>query len=191
MEHSRYKHRITSLPKTLHTQSEKATCQVFSNLLYYLDQLWVALQSLPQGMSATLPPLQGDKTLELEPPMKTILLFSILLCAIAMPAIGELTDADLDKIRLIVKEEVKTAEEEIKTEMTLIKSKIDGLDTRLRNVETNIAELRGRSIALSAIKDWGVALCALGALIVSIIALRKKQPKLPQTAQDAPKAASQ
>ena len=24
-------------------------------------QFWVALQSLPQGMSATLPPLQGDK----------------------------------------------------------------------------------------------------------------------------------
>ena len=123
--------------------------------------------------------------------MKTILLFSILLCAIALPALGELTDADLDKIRLIVKDEVKAAKEEIKTEMTLITSKIDGLDTRLRNVETNIAELRGRSIALSAIKDWGVALCALGALIVSIIALRKKQPKSPQNAQDTQKAVSQ
>ena len=123
--------------------------------------------------------------------MKTILLFSILFCAIALPALGELTDADLDKIRLIVKDEVKAAKEEIKTEMTLITSKIDGLDTRLRNVETNIAELRGRSIALSAIKDWGVALCALGALIVSIIALRKKQPKSPQNAQDTQKAVSQ
>ena len=123
--------------------------------------------------------------------MKPILLFSILLCALAMPAIGALTDADLDKIRLIVKDEVKAAKEEIKTEMTLINSKIGGLDTRLRNVETNIAELRGRSIALSAIKDWGVALCALGALIVSIIALRKKQPKLPQNTQDTQKAASQ
>ena len=116
--------------------------------------------------------------------MKTILLFSILFCAIAIPAIGELTDADLDKIRLIV-------QEEIKKETTTIGTKIDGLDTRLRNVETNIAELRGRSIALSAIKDWDVALCALGALIVSIIALRKKQPKLPQTAQDPPRAVSQ
>ena len=123
--------------------------------------------------------------------MKLILLFSILLCAIAMPALGELTDADLDKIRLIVKDEVKAAKEEIKTEMTLINSKIDGLDTRLRNIETNIAELRGRSIALSAIKDWGVALCALGALIVSIIALRKKQPKSPQNTQDTQKATSQ
>ena len=40
--------------------------------------------------------------------MKTILVLSILFWAIALPALGELTDADLDKIRLIVKEEVKT-----------------------------------------------------------------------------------
>ncbi len=55
-------------------ESEKTTCQVFLNLLYYL----------------------------------TILLFSILFSLIALPALGELTDADLDKIRLVVKEEVKT-----------------------------------------------------------------------------------
>ena len=123
--------------------------------------------------------------------MKTILFLSILFSLIALPVLGELTDADLDKIRLIVKEEVKAAKEEIKTEITLINSKIDGLDTRLRNVETNIAELRGRSIAFSAIKDWAVALCALGALVVSIIALRKKQPIVPQTTQDTQKAVSQ
>ena len=37
--------------------------------------------------------------------MKTILLSTLLLCAIAMPTSAELTDADLDKIRLIVKYE--------------------------------------------------------------------------------------
>ena len=123
--------------------------------------------------------------------MKTILFLSILLCALAMPAIGALTDADFDKIRLIVNDSEKRVKEEIKAEIAIIHTKIEGLDTRLRNVETNIAELRGRSIALSAIKDWGVALCALGALIVSIIALRKKQPKFPQNAQDTQKAVSQ
>ena len=123
--------------------------------------------------------------------MKTILFLSILLCALAMPAIGALTDADLDKIRLIVNDSEKRVKEEIKAEIAIIHTKIEGLDTRLRNVETNIAELRGRSIALSAIKDWGIALCALGALIVSIIALRKKQPKFPQNAQDTQKAVSQ
>ena len=62
--------------------------------------------------------------------MKTILLFSILFCAIAMPAIGELTDADLDKIRLIVKDEVKSeitaSEERMKT---YVDTKVDGLKT--------------------------------------------------------------
>ena len=120
--------------------------------------------------------------------MKPILLFSLLLCALAMPAFAALTDADLDKIRLIVNDSEKRVKEEIKAEIAIIHTKIEGLDTRLRNVETNIAELRGRSIALSAIKDWGLALCALGALIVSIIALRKKQPKFPQNAQDTQKA---
>ena len=38
--------------------------------------------------------------------MKTILALSILFCAIVMPTFAELTDADLDKIRLIVNEEV-------------------------------------------------------------------------------------
>ena len=116
--------------------------------------------------------------------MKTILALSMLFSMVALPALGELTNADLNQIRLIV-------QEEIKKETTPINTKIDGIDTRLRSVETNIAELRGRSIALSAIKDWGITLCALGALIVSIIALRKKQPKLPQSAQDTQKAVSQ
>ena len=39
--------------------------------------------------------------------MKTTLALSLLFCAIALPALGELTDADLDKIRLIVKEEIQ------------------------------------------------------------------------------------
>lgn len=62
--------------------------------------------------------------------MKKILLFSILFCAIAMPAIGELSDADLDKIRLIVKDEVKSeitaSEERLKT---YVDTKVDGLKT--------------------------------------------------------------
>ena len=40
--------------------------------------------------------------------MKTILCIPILLCAIALQALAELTPQDLDKIRLIVKDEVKT-----------------------------------------------------------------------------------
>ena len=127
--------------------------------------------------------------------MKTVLLCSILFCVIAIPAIGELTDADLDKIRLIVNDVVNDAEKrikaEVKTEIAITHKKIDALDTRLRNVETDIAELRGSRIAFSVMKDWLIALCAVAALIVSIVALRKKQPALPPTPQDTPKAVSE
>ena len=116
--------------------------------------------------------------------MKTILLFSILFSVIAMPALGELTEADLNEIRLIVREEIKK-------ETATTNTKIDGLDTRLRTVETGVAELRGRNIGFSAVQDWIVAICAVAAIILSIMALRKAQPKAPQTTQDTPKAVSQ
>ena len=59
--------------------------------------------------------------------MKTILVLSILFWAIALPALGELTDADLDKIRLIVKEEVKTEITGVKTEIAGVKTEIAGV----------------------------------------------------------------
>lgn len=49
--------------------------------------------------------------------MKTIIFFSILFSVIALPALGTLTDADLDKIRLIVKEEIKAESTEIKKDL--------------------------------------------------------------------------
>ena len=49
--------------------------------------------------------------------------------------------------------------------------RLDHIDERLRSVETGIAELRGRKAGFSVLKDWIVAICAVVALIVSIIAL--------------------
>ena len=69
--------------------------------------------------------------------MKTILALSILFCAITLPALGELTDADLDKIRLIVNEEVAK-------ELAPIKVDIAELDDRLRKVEIAVGSLTGR-----------------------------------------------
>ena len=119
--------------------------------------------------------------------MKTILLFSILFSVIAMPALGELTVEDLEKIREIV----KASETELKSEIENTNTKLDAIDTRLRTVETGVAELRGRNIGFSAAQDWIVAICAVAAIILSIIALRKAQPKAPPTAQGTPKAVSQ
>ena len=56
--------------------------------------------------------------------MKTILVLSILFCAITLPVRGELTDADLDKIRLIVKEEVKTEIAGVRQEITGVKQEL-------------------------------------------------------------------
>ncbi len=123
--------------------------------------------------------------------MKTILLFLILFSVMAMPALGELTEADLNEIRLIVNDAEKRIKEEVKTETTITHTKIDGLDTRLRNVETNIAELRGRNIGFSVLKDWLVVICAAAAIIISIIALRKKEPAISPTTQDTQKAVPQ
>ena len=94
--------------------------------------------------------------------MKPILLFSILLCAIAMPAIGELTDADLDKIRLIVNEEVNK-------ESTITNAKIDGLDTRLRTVETDVAWTRGKLDSLDKHINWLMALIVVAVGLPQVI----------------------
>ena len=68
--------------------------------------------------------------------MKTIIFFSILFCIIARPAFGALTDADLDKIRLIVNDSEKRIKEEVKAEITALrqelKAEIAGVKQELR-----------------------------------------------------------
>ncbi len=68
--------------------------------------------------------------------MKTLVVLSILFCVIAFPALGELTDADLDKIRLIVKEEVKAeitgVRQELKAEIAGVKAEIAGVKQELK-----------------------------------------------------------
>jgi len=91
--------------------------------------------------------------------MKTIFLFSFLFCAIAMPALAELTEADLNKIRLIVNE----------SEARVIE-KVDG---KIKDSENRMKEHTN-------IKNEGVqkqitiltyVVCGLIALIVAAIAI--------------------
>jgi len=119
--------------------------------------------------------------------MKTILALLILFSAFALPALGELTTEDLEKIRQIVKE----SETALTSRIEKVDSKVDAIETRLRTVETGVAELRGRSIGFGVLRDWLVTICAIGAFIISIFALVKAQPKAPQTRQGTPKAVSQ
>ena len=74
--------------------------------------------------------------------MKTIFLFSILFCAIAMPALAELTKADLNEIRLIVKEEVSADRESFGKDIKeYINTKNESIEKRLSLVTTLIVGL--------------------------------------------------
>ncbi|MYC75179.1 hypothetical protein F4X10_05315 [Candidatus Poribacteria bacterium] len=119
--------------------------------------------------------------------MKTFLLcLSILFCAIALPAFGELTVQDFEKIRQIV----KASETALTSRIETVESKVDAIDTRLRIVETGVAELRGRSLGFGVLRDWIVTICALGALVLSIFTLMKTQSNATQTTQTSQKSAS-
>ena len=117
--------------------------------------------------------------------MLPILFLSLLFCAIALPVLGELTDADLNKIRLIIKEEVKaeiTASE--KRTREYIDLKVDGLETslnaRIDGVEKSVnARIDGVEKSVNARIDdvndkfnrvWFVIVALIG-LITAVIAI--------------------
>ena len=89
--------------------------------------------------------------------MKNALLFSILLCAFALPALGELTEADLNKIRLIVKEEVNA---EIESFEKNIKEYIN---TKNESVEKRLSLVTSLIIGLMAL--IGIPLVVLTVMI--------------------------
>ena len=76
--------------------------------------------------------------------MKTIFILLILFCTIAMPAFAELTPQDLDKIRLIVNEEIKKESATINEKIDKTHEKIDRLGTRIQDVEKDMSWVRGK-----------------------------------------------
>ena len=63
--------------------------------------------------------------------MKMICVLFILFGTIALPALGALDDADLNQIRLIVKEEIKPVKEDIavlKTEVAMLSGRVNGIE---------------------------------------------------------------
>ena len=68
--------------------------------------------------------------------MKNILTLSILFSVIALPSLGALTDADLNQIRLIIREEVKA---EIKAEITASEARMkEYINLKIANVDGQI-----------------------------------------------------
>jgi len=70
--------------------------------------------------------------------MKMLLCACMACLAIAVPALGELTPQDLDKIRLIVNEEVKKESADTKAELK------EYIDLKIADVETQIRSLENR-----------------------------------------------
>ena len=108
--------------------------------------------------------------------MKPVIVVSILFFLIALPAVGELTDADLNKIRLIVKEEVKTeitasetrtrayidvkieaVEKSLGARIDATHTPIDGLDKRMNNMWRLMMGLFGLVAATIAVPQIIVA----------------------------------
>lgn len=84
--------------------------------------------------------------------MKTILVLSILLSVIALPALGELTDADLNQIRLIVNGAEKRIKEEVKIEITNTEERInEHTNVKIDSLKTPVAWLIGILVAIIAL----------------------------------------
>ncbi len=77
--------------------------------------------------------------------MKNVLIFSILFCTFTLPVFGQITQADFDKIRLIVNEEIK---KEISNSEKRMKEYID---IKIESVEKRLNMLFGVVIALIAV----------------------------------------
>ena len=84
--------------------------------------------------------------------MKNILVLSILFSAIALPALGELTDADLDKIRVIVNDAEARIKEDVKKENTAsetrmkeyINLKLDNVNNQIKTNNSEIGAIRSQ-----------------------------------------------
>ena len=83
--------------------------------------------------------------------MKTFLALLIFFSTLAVPVLAELTPGDLDKIRLIVKEEIKTELAPIKSDIDTLKTDVARLDGRMTGVEKQIAHTTNVTYGLIAL----------------------------------------
>ena len=105
--------------------------------------------------------------------MKITLAFSILFCAIALPGFAELTDADINKIRLIVKDSENGIKEHIKSEISAsekrtkeyISQEIETVNVKIETVNVKISETDKR---LSQIFWLVIALTGLIAAAIGV-----------------------
>ncbi|MDE0018922.1 MAG: hypothetical protein OXU51_22270 [Candidatus Poribacteria bacterium] len=96
--------------------------------------------------------------------MKTILALSILLSLIALPALGELTEADLNEIRLIVKDEIDASEKRFDVKIQALETEMKAhITQQIDSLKTPVAWLIGILVAMIAL--IGIPLVVLTIMI--------------------------
>ena len=96
--------------------------------------------------------------------MKTILALSILFSVIALPALGELTDADLNQIRLIVKDEIAASEKRFDAKIQASEDRMkEHITQQVDSLKTPVAWLIGILVAVIAL--IGIPLVVLTIMI--------------------------
>ena len=84
--------------------------------------------------------------------MKNVLFFSILFCAITVSVLGDITQTDLDKIRLIVNDEIKKEISISETRMKeYISQEIKTVNVKISETDKRLSMLFGVVIALIVI----------------------------------------
>ena len=96
--------------------------------------------------------------------MKTILALSILFSVIALPALGELTDADLNQIRLIVNDAIDASEKRFDEKIQASEMRMkEHITQQVDSLKTPVAWLIGILVAVIAL--IGVPLVVLTIMI--------------------------
>ena len=84
--------------------------------------------------------------------MKTILVLIILFCAISLPAFGELTEADLNQIRLIVNDAIDASEKRFDAKIQASETRMkEHITQQVDSLKTPVAWLIGILVALIAL----------------------------------------
>ena len=111
--------------------------------------------------------------------IKKVSLCSMLFCVIVLPALGELTDADLNKIRLIVKEEIKPIKADIdtlKTDGAAVKTEVTNLkETVNKDFDTIQKNFDRQNNIIIACIGIPMAILAIGATVWSILAHKRNK----------------
>jgi len=103
--------------------------------------------------------------------MKTTLFLSVLFCAIALPVFGQLTDTDLNRIRLIINEEIEEAIKPIKANIVTLQTDVAWMRGKLEGIDKQV--MHGTNVTYGLI----ALIVAAVAIPQFLIARRSKQDR--------------